>query len=199
MKKTILSGILLLLVLVSNGQNRQTELEKAVFEILELIHNKDWAAINNTYINANNGVYLFFRMGAYPAYAQLHKIEEAVEVSPNIFSTDTIFHDFNKKDIPSKLIKKRLNYTCDEPLGWDNEGLFIEKRKNYPLMTETMNLHVYADLGEYSKADFEKALSIEKNCVRIVFTKADIILHLKRIENRWYILFIDQSTPSCDA
>ncbi len=65
-----------MLVLIGNGKNRQTELENVVFEILEHIHNKDWEAINNTYIDANNGVYLFYRIGAYPAYKQLHEIEK---------------------------------------------------------------------------------------------------------------------------
>ncbi len=95
------------------------------------------------------------------------------------------------------MIRKRINYTCDEPQGWNNEGLFY--RKKYPLMTKTMYHLTFVDIREYSKAEFEKALNIEKNCIRIVFTKADIILHLKKIKNNWCILFIDQITTNCDV
>ncbi|MEN7551761.1 hypothetical protein AAG747_27850 [Rapidithrix thailandica] len=177
--------------------DERKELEKVVKAIFQHLKNKELDILNQRYIHKELGFYDVYRIGVADLF-QIRKEIEYVEGASPLSLYHTLVGGMEGYDSVPGIAYAYVEFDCGSFL-WNQEGLFISGRLNYPSITQIMtHAEKYEDV-RYTPEAYAQAKQMEENSYRVVFTQADIIFYLSKISGRWYIRLVDRVTTDCSA
>lgn len=175
-------------------------LKNRIRDILKAMSTNDLNKLNQEYIHPSFGFYNLYKID------NLYKIEGAkVFVAQKMIynivdeETEEISHIISRvksKSLTLKIIEKNVNFDCspddDAFYGWNDDGLFLSNKTNFPL------LEMMKNLNSYKQSDFQKAEQIQKTSYKVVLTP-ELSFYLTFIDNNWYITLVDRITTDCSS
>ena len=179
-------------VLIKANDINLKGLKTAISEILTLASKKNIKKLNEKYIYKDYGVYDIHRIGVPDRFKLLSEI-------PKKTKGWSIYHSLVRiENNQQKLVEDTIEFDCDK-FVWNKEGLFYTKTITNPLLSQIMKYETENEGNKFSEEVIKKIQFIEKNSVRIIDTKSNLIFYLTNINDIWYITLVDRVTTDCSV
>jgi hypothetical protein len=188
MNKILILLLITINLAISNPKfNDKKEIQAVATKIFNLLYKKDTATLNKNYIHPKYGFYILHRMGTLDQFTKYKEIDSYI----------LKFLNFNKKS-KLKIYWQSTNFSCEYE-KWDKEGIFITYNKPYSHIKDIISFIEENNITTYSKAQKESVDFLSTNNYILVNTQLDIIVYIKKIDNKYYITHIDTLQNDCSA
>jgi len=169
----------------------QSKIEEVFHDIYALLVNKKYNEFNKKYIHPKYGYYDLYAMAA-TAYPR-HCYAVSDLSSTRRSDTEPLYLE-SFVTLKTKIKWEGLVDFDDE--FWSKTGLLINDRP-YTRIEEVMEWNKFDE--SFSKQQLTRARFLDTNILVVTDTKHDIIFHLKKIDNRWYVVVFDRAYTNRDA
>ncbi|MBE8713003.1 hypothetical protein [Sphingobacterium hungaricum] len=83
-------------------------------------------------------------------------------------------------------------------LSWDKQGFFCDTTENATTLSTLSSF--YKEINEPFPLEEGQITELEKDSYRVILVdQSDLIFHVKRYENNWYVTVLDRAYSGCDA
>ncbi|WP_122893697.1 hypothetical protein [Arcobacter peruensis] len=169
-------------------------LKNRIRDILKAMSKNDLIKLNQEYIHPSFGFYNLYKIDGAKVIVEQKMIYNIVDEE-----TEEISHIISRvkpKSTSLKIIEKNVKFDCspndDAFYGWNDDGLFLSNKSDFPLLKMMKNY------STYKQKDFQKAEQIENTSYKVVLTP-ELSFYLTFIDNNWYITLIDRITTDCSS
>jgi len=215
--RVFLISILLLLTNISCSQKieKQKELEKIIYQVIDCYNKKDYKKINK-FINKEIGLFIIQSVGINPS---IIKINPYYKSQDSIYISNLLIPDLYKNSLSENFKIKYESYPtfeegCEIP---SKTGLFVNPKENDILvLKEAIDYYKWEENNygfEKNKKWDEYLTTVNKiapNTLKIIYAgnykdnpdseyKKIFIFYLTFISNKWYLTILDYYTIDCSV
>ncbi|MEJ5055229.1 hypothetical protein [Sphingobacterium sp. MYb382] len=164
-------------------------LKEVITEFAQAYVSQDQQKIN-THINPELGLYIIYRPGAGDEYTHVDSINFKKPV-PEHFPYGKI----STTDLIS--FAKLPEFDCGTD-RWSKLGFFCDTTKTPNQLSTIINFK--KEFEPISSSEVSKIQTIEKDSYRVILTRGDnLIFHVKKYKDAWYVITLDRAYGWCDA
>ena len=144
----------------------------------------------NALIHPQLGLYIIYRPGASDRYERVDRLDFKHPI-PEHFSYTRFENDY------PLTFDKLPTFDCGAET-WDKLGFFCDTTSQADQLTKIAAFeHEY---GETSADELKQIEELEKDTFRVILTKDEnLIFHVKKYQDKWYVLVLDRAYGWCDA
>lgn len=164
-------------------------MQDVILGFVAAYNDQDTAKLN-AYIHPDLGLYIIYTPGVGDVYQKVQGLDFKNPV-PEHFPYNKVNHDYSLRfeSLPefdcSKDRWTKKGFFCDSTATPDQLALILDFKKDYESIP---------------KAETEQIKMIEKDSYRVILTKNDnLIFHIKRYKDAWYVTVLDRAYGWCDA
>ena len=169
---------------------KKAEVEKVVKDIFFLLKNRKWEKFNKTYIHPSYGygdIYSIAVSGVFYPHDKIGEMNEKRRMEDEAYYLD------NFTTVPKTIHWGKITFD-DE---WSKEGVYIFDK---PYYKNILNTDWFKNSLDYlEKKDLENIKFFSKNILLVTDTEQDIIVHIKKIDGRWYVVLFDRCYTNVDV
>lgn len=144
----------------------------------------------NALIHPDMGLIVIYRPGAMDTFTKVDSLDFSKPV-PSHYAYETFTNQY-------ALTFGSLPKLDCSTMRWDKQGFFCDTTKNATTLTDLTNF--YKEIHEPSPIELSQVTELEKDSYRVILVdQADLIFHVKRHENNWYVTVLDRAYSGCDA
>jgi len=166
-----------------------SSLQEVITEFAQAYIKQDQQKIN-AHIHPELGLYIIYRPGAGDEYTHVDSINFKKSV-PEHFPYGKI----SASDLIS--FAKLPEFDCGTD-RWSKLGFFCDTTKTPKQLSIILNFK--KEFEAVSPAEISKIQNIEKDSYRVILTRGDnLIFHVKKYKDAWYITTLDRAYGWCDA
>lgn len=167
----------------------ESSLSQVITEFAQAFKTQDQQKINK-HIHPDLGLYIIYRPGAGDEYTHTDSINFKKPV-PEHFPYTKI------KATDSITYAKLPEFDCGTD-RWSRHGFFCDTTKTPKQLSDILAFK--KEFEPVSSAEIKKIKSLEQDSYRVILTRGDnLIFHIKKYKNAWYITTLDRSYGWCDA
>lgn len=198
----------LILLASCNSSDNKTEETKDTVETPTAVFPEDTQAISevitrfvrayinqdaekaNALIHPDLGLYIIYRPGAMDTYVRVDSMDFDVPV-PDYFPYPT----FDNDDVLT--FEKLPVFDCGKE-KWDKMGFFCDTTSQADQLTTIAAFnHEFDGISDEELAEIKQ---LENDTYRVILTKDDnLIFHVKKYNDKWYVFALDRAYAGCDA
>lgn len=161
----------------------RNDFEKFCIHVLNSYENEDIENANDL-IDSETGVYTLSKNGAYTVYGHQDKFEKnRIYVGECFFNDKSYSIQYNK--IPE--------YDPGEE-KWKGNGIFIDTLNIYSPITKIVEFYENTMEEEKPASYKNKIKQIEKGCIKVLFADIDLLVYMKKINDKWCIIIVDEAS-----
>ena len=169
-------------------------LKNRIRNILKAMSKNDLIKLNQEYIHPSFGFYNLYKIDGAKVIVDQKMIYNIIDEE-----TEELSHIISRVKANSarlKIIEKNVKFDCspnnDAFYGWNDDGLFLSNKSDFPL------LEMMKNYSTYKEKDFQKAEQIKKTSYKVVLTP-ELSFYLTFIDDNWYITLVDRITTDCSS
>ena len=170
------------------------QLKNTIRDILKAMSTNDLISLNQKYIHPSFGFYNLYKIDGIKIFVEQKMIYNIIDEESEEISH--IISRVSKDTLALNIIQKSVKFDCspndDAFYGWNDDGLFLSDKTDFPL------LEMMKNLNSYKEEDFQKAQQIQKTSYKVVLTP-ELTFYLSFLDNNWYITLIDRITTDCSS
>ncbi|MBD1421026.1 hypothetical protein [Sphingobacterium chuzhouense] len=144
----------------------------------------------NALIHPDLGLYVIYRPGAADTYEKLDSIDFS-RPTPEYFPYVTFENDY------ALTFEKLPVFDCGEE-KWDKLGFFCDTTSQANQLTTIATFdHEFNGISDDELTEIKQ---LEKDTFRVILTKDEnLIFHVKKYQDKWYVFVLDRAYGGCDA
>lgn len=160
------------------------ELLDDVLYIVFLLKQNNLADLNARFIHPKIGYYEVYKsdIGNKKSFKHLFAIEE-------------ISNSVDSFEVKEELVTFNCSPYSDAYYGWSKDGVFLTTDIQ-PYLFEIIKNNNKNDVKKTNEEEYKILDLMEKTSYEVIVTN-NIILHLTKIENKWYITLVDKLKTDC--
>ena len=144
----------------------------------------------NTFIHPDLGLYVIYRPGAADTYQKIDHLDFD-NPTPEHFPYTTFEHNYTLR------FEKLPVFDCGKE-KWDKRGFFCDTTTQANQLTSIATFD--REFNGVSAREVEEIRQIEKNTYRVILTQNEnLIFHVKKYHDKWYVIVLDRAYGWCDA
>jgi len=144
----------------------------------------------NALIHPDLGLYIIYRPGVADTYQKVDSIDFNRPV-PEYFPYTTFENDY------VLTFEKLPAFDCGEE-KWDKLGFFCDTTSQARQLTTIATFD--QEFNGMNEADLVAIKQLEKDTFRVILTRDEnLIFHVKKHQDKWYVFVLDRAYAWCDA
>lgn len=176
-----------------------TSFEETIQKVLLGFHQQDNHLINSL-INKDVGIYIVYKRGIPYQYEQLSQFDFKQPV-PEYLPYEALSKKLVKANSKITHYKAAATFDCGTE-RWSPFGLSVGKTGKDHLLSETaafLKQHEMTDMSDKDIADLKKLESVSRRIVLASDNGEELVFHLGRFNQRWYLTVLDRVSSDCSA
>lgn len=144
----------------------------------------------NALIHPDLGLYIIYRPGAADTYTHVDSLDfnkPIPEFYPYVKFSNAYTPQFDALPV----------FDCGSN-RWDKLGFYCDTTQQASQLTKIAAFE--HDFGQKSEAEVAEIEALEQDTYRVILTQEDnLIFHVKKYQDKWYIFVLDRAYGGCDA
>lgn len=194
MKTTILLTLsFLLFIPLAPIEAQSSDLNNAITDVIKAFDAEDTAKLNQ-YIHSDKGFTVLFRRGILDQYRTVTEIDFHHPVPEYLpYTPFTVDLNIRREALPT--------FNCDTET-WSKIGLYLDTTTTDHLLSNTATKFNQYGEANIPPTTIDTFKALEANSHRIVLVDdkgRELIFYLTLIDDKWYLIILDQVTTDCSA